>query len=192
VTDPIFGDTPLDGGQLWDQVWLRPLYTDPYWQGWRNVLAEALGEFYQSQWLMRWRRALVFAEGTQLLERGFEIAPNFPQPDGWNDERYRDVLIAMVPGVVATPTPAVLVGIAEALVEGGQTFVCYDEPPLSQRVSFFDVAIDDATNYLAALSRARPNGGQIFLTVHPDLLTAFTIGTSTIGGFDTLGTILVT
>lgn len=191
MTDPIFGDTPIDGGQTWDEVWLRPLYTDPYWIAWRNVWDAAMYEWAQSQWLTRWRRSLVTAEGQQLIDRGFEIAPNFPKPVGWTDERYRDVLIAMVPGVFATPTPAVLVGIATALLDGSQTFIAYDEPPLSQRVSFFDLPIDEATTYLAALSRARPNGGQIFVTAHPDALTTATIGTSTIGGPDTLGLILV-
>ncbi len=189
MTDPIYGNSPLDVGAQWDGTWLTPLNTDPFWIGWRNVWVAALTEANESQWLMRWRRAVTTAEGQQLIDRGLELG-FAPKPAGWTDERYRDVLVAIVPGAYATPTDKVYVGIADALTFGPQTFVFREELPLSMRVTFTDTSADEAINYRDALEYGRPHGSQFFIVSHRSAATTFRIGSSPIGGPHTIGTMI--
>lgn len=186
MTDPIYGDSPLDPTEQWDETFIVPLWADPYWQAWRNVAAAMLEEANESQWLMRWRRSLVTAEGQQLIDRGLELG-FAPKPAGWTDERYRDVLVAIFPGIYGTPTPAVEIGIANALIIPPQTFVAFEELPLSTRFEFTDTSADEGITYLTALDRGRPNGAQITVVSHPDAATQWTWGSSLWDSLDTFG-----
>jgi len=189
VTDPVYGDNPLDPAELWNGSFSPALVADPEWAGWRAVVVQLLADFLESQWLTRWRRALVTAEGEQLRVWGDQLS--YIQPDGWADSRWRDVLIALLPASLLPPTPEVVGNLATALLDVGQSWTHVEEFPLSDRFTFLETDADDADAYLSALDRARPEGAQYYLVAHPGGGgDPFIIDSSLIDGPDTIGLML--
>lgn len=185
MADPIYGTNPIDPGDLWDQTFRPPLVLDPEWVSWRNVMGFAFGEVAESQWLSRWRRPVSTAEGAQLDARGDELV--YPRPDGWSDDRYRPVLMAIEGASFSIQTTAVVFALADALLDGVQTMTFTEQYPCSATFVFLETSADDSVAYFSALDRARPRGCQFFLIAHPGGGGApFMIGTSTIDGPDTL------
>ena len=185
MTDPIYGDHPLDPGEMWDATFPPPLVLDPEWVALRSVWVSAIADVLESQWLTRWRGSVSTAEGIQLDTRGAEIV--YPRPDGWTDARYQAVVSAMTPASFARQTSTVAYNLATALLDGAQTMTFTEQYPCSATFTFLETDADDATAYNYALDRARPRGCQFQLVAHPGGgLDPFTIGTSEIGGPDTL------
>lgn len=185
MTDPIYGDNPIDPVEGWNETFRPPLVQDPEWVVWRAVFTGLVAEHLESAWLTRWRRSVLTAEGAQLAEHGAELG--YPQPVGWTEDRYRAVLVALLPASFAQPTTEVVGDLAEALLDVGQSFTFTEEWPCSARFTFLETDADDATAYASALDRARPRGCQYFLVAHPGGgLSPFILGTSTLDGPDTL------
>lgn len=191
MTDPVYGDTPIDGGEIWDNSFPVPLAADPYWLGWRAVWDGAIDELAQSQWLTRWRRSISSAEGQQLLDVGLGQVGYAPKPDGWTDDRYRAVLGAIAAAQGGDESPAALVAIADALIVAPQTFTIEEQLPGTILFTFLDTDANDAAAYLAALEFGRPKGERLLLEYHPDALTMFTLDASLLDGADVLGDLLV-
>jgi hypothetical protein len=190
MTDPVYGDNPFDATEAWNGTMPPVLALDPEWQAWRNVLVSMVNELLESQWLAMWRRDIMTAEGYQLSEIGTEFI--YPMPVGWTEERYREVLGAVMVASFCYPTAEVVGGLARALIDddAGQTMQYIEELPLAARFTYFDTDDDDAIAYLAALERARPPGTRFQLVAHPGGgADPFIIGTSLVGSTDTLGEI---
>lgn len=186
TSDPVYGDNPIDPLELWNATFRPPLIPDPYWTARRNVVTQMVRELLEAQWLTLWRRSIVTAVGAQLEARGDELA--YPQPVGWTDDRWRAVLIALLPASLARMSPEVVYDLATALLDTGQTFTALEEFPCSARFTYYETDQDDAIAYITALDRARPRGCQYYLVSHPGGgADPFTIDTSQIDGPDTLG-----
>lgn len=186
ATDPVYGNNPLDPGQMWDSTFRPILVLDPEWVIWRNVWEKLALEILESQWLTRWRRAITTAKGAQLDERELEIG--YLCPDGWIDERCQAVLSAIFAASYVIPTTETVYNLATALLDDGQSFTFEEEFPCSARFTYLNTPEDDAVSYFSALDRARARGCQYFLVAHPGGLgpDPFEIDTSTIDGPDTL------
>jgi hypothetical protein len=187
VTDPVYGDHPFDPTEAWNQSMVGVLAKDPEWKAWRNVLATMVRELLESQWLGMWRRDVMTAEGQQLVDLGEMFI--YPQPVGWDTERYREVLAAIMAASLSYPTCPVVANLARALVDEdqSQTLGYKEELPCAARFTYNETSEDDAIAYLAALERVRPPGTRFQVVAHPGGGgSPFTIGTSTIGGTDTL------
>lgn len=185
MTDPVYGDNPIDPEQLWNETFRPALLQDPYWIARRNVLVQMVRDVLEALWLTRWRTSVMTAEGVQLTERGAEL--QYLQPDGWTEGRYRNVLIALLPATFARLTPAVVGAVATALLDVGQSFTSVEYAPCSAEFTFLDTDAEDAIAYFTVLNeRARPKGCQYFLIAHDGVAPPFTIDTSTIDGPDTL------
>ncbi len=190
MTDPVYGDNPFDPIEAWNGTMVPALALDPEWQVWRNVLATCLAELLESQWLGMWRRDIMTAEGAQLDDLGEEWL--YPKPIGWTDERYQEVLGAIMVASISYPTASVVGGLARALIDVGQTMMYLEELPLAARFTYFDTSADDAAAYIAALDRARPPGSWFGVVAHPGgMAPPFVIGTSIIGDTDTLSELFV-
>ena len=186
MTDPIYGDNPIDPGQLWDES-IRPILAlDPEWVYWRNVWEQIMLELLESQWLTRWRRAVTTASGAQLDEREEEIG--YLCPDGWTDDRCQAVLAAIFAASYIQPTTQIVYNLADALLDVGQSFHFAEEFPCTARFTFFETDADDAVSYASALDRARARGCQYFLVAHPGGgADPFIVDTSLVDGPDTIG-----
>lgn len=184
MTDPVYGDNPINPTQLWNGSFRPPLMQDPYWVARRNVFAQMMADLLEALWLTRWRIAVMTAEGAQLTARGVEL--DYLQPDGWTEDRYRDVLVALLPATFARLTPAVVSGLAFALLDVGQSVTAVEYAPCSAHFTYLNTDADDGIAYFSALDRARPKGCQYYLTAHDGVNPPFTIDTSTIDGPDTL------
>lgn len=185
MTDPVYGDNPIDPEQLWDETFRPALRDDPLWQARRAVFTTMVGHLLESLWLIRWRTSVLTAEGYQLQTRGAEL--QYLQPDGWTEDRYRAVLVALLPATFARLTPAVVGAVATALLDVGQTFTSKEYAPCSAQFTYLNTDADDAIAYFTVLNdRARPKGCQYYLTAHDGVNPPFTIDTSTIDGPDTL------
>jgi len=188
VTDPVYGDHPFDPEEAWNESLLGVLAKDPEWKAWRNVLATMVRELLESQWLGMWRRDIMTAEGKQLADLGEEFL--YPLPDGWDVERYREVLGAIMAASLSYPTCPVVANLARALVDEDQSQVLgyREDLPLAARFTYLETDENDAIAYTAALERVRPPGTRFGVVAHPGGGGApFIIGTSIIGGTDTLG-----
>lgn len=185
VTDPIYGDNPIDPGEQWDTAFRYPLQPDPIYTAIRNVWVGALLEALESQWLTRWRRAVTTAVGAQLDVWGDQL--DYIQPAGWTDDRYQAVLTALFPASFARLTPEVVFGLATALLDVGQSFTAVEEWPCAARFTYQETDADDAKAYISALDRARPRGSEYVLVAHPGGGDdPFIVGTSQVAGPDTL------
>ncbi|HUV48038.1 MAG TPA: hypothetical protein VMX11_03585 [Actinomycetes bacterium] len=190
MTDPVYGDNPIDPGEIWDASFRPVLVQDPTWVHWRNVVVAASIEYLDSQWSVRWRRATTTATGKALDDRGLEVG--LLRPAGWTDDRYRAVLVAILPGSFAVPTTEVAFNMATALLVPPQTVQFIEQYPNTATFEYTDATLDDAQSYLATLEYARPWGCQFALVYHPDVLTTAKVGISTVGGPDTVAGRLTT
>lgn len=185
TTDPIYGDNPIDPAELWNATFRPPLIPDPYWTARRNVATQMLRDLLEAQWLTRWRTAVLTAVGVQLETLGAELA--YDQPVGWTEDRWRAVLVALLPASLARLTTDVVEALAKALLDTGQSVTAVEEAPCSARFTYLETSADDAGAYISALDRARPRGCQYHLVAHPGGGgDPFTIDTSEIDGPDTL------
>lgn len=185
TAETVYGEHPIDPFELWNESFIPALVNDPEWIALRNVIARMMRDYLRSQWLIRWRRALTTAMGEQLRRRGEEL--NYLQPEGWSEDRYRNVLIALLPAALLYITPEIVGNLAKALLDDGQSFTMREEGPCSARFTFLETSADEAVSYLAALNRARHPGCQYFLVAHPGGdASPFVVGTSAVGGPDTL------
>jgi hypothetical protein len=185
VTDPIYGDNPIDPTQLWNETFRPPLLGVMPFVAVRDVFGQMMSDLLESLWLTRWRRAVLTAEGYQLTERGEELA--FLQPDGWTEDRYRDVLVALLPATFGRLTPQVVGNVATALLDVGQTFTMEEYAACSAEFVYYATSADDGQSYFSVLNgRARPKGCQYRLIAHDGVGAPFTVDTSTIDGPDTL------
>lgn len=187
MTDPVFGDNPIDPVALWNDTFRPALLSDPEWQIWRAVMASMMGDLLESQWLTRWRRSIMTAEGAQLQLWGGQL--NYLQPMGWTEDRYRAVLIALLPASFGHPTTDVAFNLAEALLDVGQSFTAQEEWPATSRFTFLATDPNDAIAYLTALNRARASGHQYYLVAH-DGGDPFVLDTSLLDSPDTLALML--
>jgi hypothetical protein len=189
MTDPVYGDNPIDTPQLWLGSIVPPLANDPEMEAWRVATATLFQAIAEDQWLTRWRTAATTAEGVQLDELGEAVG--YPRPDGYGDDRYRAILVALLPGIWQRPTPPVFAALLDALVVAPQTATMVEELPLAARFTFLETGTDDALNYFAALERIRPRGAQFFAVFEPPGGgDAFEIDTSTINGPDVIAQLL--
>jgi hypothetical protein len=185
MTDPVYGDNPIDPGALWDGA-IAPIFaTEPSTVVTRNVWSAGVQALIDDEWLIRWRTSATQAEGVQLDEHGNAI--NYPRPDGWTDDRYKPVVLALLPTVLGRITPPRVTDVAFALLDGIQTFTVVEPTHCTAVFTFLDTSLDDATAYASALNRARNKGTRYVITYHPGGGTGpFTLDVSTLDGPDTL------
>lgn len=186
MTDPVYGDHPIDPQFLWDSTIRPSLAGIAVVRDLGVVWSQALAEILEADWLTRWRRTLATAEGVQLDT--WAATFSYLCPDGWSEDRCRAVLMAIVPAALATPTTARAFAVATAVLDVGQTVTYEDEFPCSGRFTFLDTSADDAISYVVALERARPRACQFFVVAHPGGGgPPFVINSSQISGLDTIG-----
>jgi hypothetical protein len=186
MTDPVYGDNPIDPEALWNEG-IRPATWKielEYQMG--LVAQQAMAELLESLWLTRWRTSLATAEGIQLDTRASELG--FLCPDGWSEARCQATLQAIFAAALVVQTPAVAYALATAMLDVGQSVTMFEELPCAARFVFLETSSDDAISYATALDRARPNGHQFYVVAHPGGGgSPFVIDSSTIDGPDTLG-----
>ena len=185
MTDPIYGDNPIDPVALWNDTFRPTLVLINSHSGSRTVVSQMFDELLESQWLTRWRTSLVTSEGAQLEIWGNQLG--YIKPVGWTDDRYKAVLVALFHASFALDTPDVVFDLANALLDVGQTFTFDEFPPCTGRFTFYNTDPGEAVAYTSALNRARSNGHQYYVVAHDGLTTPFVFGTSLFGGPDTFG-----
>ncbi len=185
MTDPVYGDNPLDPEMRWEETILPAMSGDPEWTAIRNVTAEVQLEANESQWLTRWRRAVTTAEGYQLDQRGEEL--RYIRPVGWTDDYYRAVLVALLPGIFGRATPGVVYGLCTALAVAPQTFTMEEPTHCTGLFTWLETSLDQALSISSALERIRPPGHRYFVIFFDGPgADAFTIDVSALDGPDLL------
>jgi len=167
MTDPIYGSSPVDAGERWDDT-LRPcLRNDLEMQGWRTLIADAMDELAASQWAIHWRtKSPLTAQGIHLDARGLDLG--ILRPDGWDDERYQPVVAAVDGAVFSNRPSSVTATFASALVSGAQTWEMSTPAPLTYVVYFYGVTADEVQTYFTVLERGRPRGVRMILVYSPE------------------------
>lgn len=186
MTDPIYGDNPIDPDDAWYRSMRPPLVTDPEIDVWRRVITGAMLEVLESSWLVRWRaKSPVTAAGAHLDAFGSSLA--FPRPDGWADTRYRPVVVAIDGATLSGKQPQVTSALADALVDGAQTWEMIAPAPASYVVVFYSLSSDEAQTYRDVLERGRKRGIR-FLLLYSTVpkANAFVLDVSQLDGPDLL------
>ncbi len=185
--DPKYGLAPNPTIELWNQLFAGNLTIfDDEWEAWRAVISDVMGQFLQSQWQVRWRRALSEAEGVQLDEYGETFG--YLRPDGFDDTRYRGVLLAIFAAALTYPTIARARAVADALLGPGQSYVVSEEGSLVACWTFFGTSQLDIGAFRSALEYARAYGVQfVFKGFDGPVADAFRIDISEIDGPDQIG-----
>jgi hypothetical protein len=190
VTDPIYGDNPIDVGLLWDSTFRPPLVNDAEMKVWRAVVVGAVDEKNESSWLIRWRVGSVLtAEGVHMDNLGDEL--KFPRPDGWDDDRYRAALVPIEGVVLTLKVPARTVALAAGLTDAqpGQSFKVAQLVDIGAAycVAFFGVSANEMQTYRVVMEYGRPKGVEMCLVFSPfPEDEVFTIEVSEIGGPDVI------
>jgi hypothetical protein len=166
TTDSVYGESPLDQRARWDETMRPPLVNDPEFQVWRTVIGGAVAELAESSWRVRWRtKSIVTALGAHLEAHGKDL---LLRPDGWSDERYRNVLIP-IEGVFGTNRPpSATKALAEGLVNGSQTWLVTRADPLTYIVYFFELTENEAKTYFSVLNLGRPTAVRFVLVYSPE------------------------
>jgi hypothetical protein len=186
MTDPIYGDTPLDPEQRWWDTMRPPLVNDPEMLAWKEVITAAMLELNQSSWLVRWRtKSVVTAEGIHLDAKGRDL--RFLRPDGWDDDRYRNVLIPLDGIAFGGRPPSATAELAEGLVDGAQTWELATADPMTYIVRFFGITADEALTYFSVLNLARPKAVRMVLEHSTEVAAdVFELDSSLLDGTDVL------
>lgn len=186
MTDPIYGDNPVDPDYRWWQTMRPPLVNDPEIEVWRNVIGGAVGDLLESSWSVRWRTGSVMtALGVHLDALGDDLG--FPRPDGWDADRYRAALIPIEGAAGTRRTPAATKALAGGLADGSQTWLISQADPLTYVVYFFGVSDDEAMTYYSVLDRGRPTAVRMVLVYSPSAAEdVFTLDSSLLDGPDVL------
>jgi hypothetical protein len=162
MTDPIYGDNPIDPEQRWWDTMRPPLVNDAEMLVWKEVLTEAMLEVAESSWLVRWRtKSVVTAVGIHLDAKGKDLG--FLRPDGWDDERYQNALIPIDGISFGVRTPSATADLAAGLVDGAQTWGMAVADPMTYVVSFFGITSDEALTYFSVLNLGRPKAVRMAL-----------------------------
>lgn len=186
MTDPIYGDNPIDPDDAWYRSMRPPLVNDPEIDTWRRVNSAAMLEVLESSWLVRWRaKSPVTAEGVHLS--AFGSALKFPRPDGWSDDRYQPVVVAIDGATLSGKQPQVTAALADALVDGVQTWEMLQPAPATYVVVFYSLSADEAQTYRDVLERGRKRGIR-FLLIYSTVPKAgsFVLDVSLLDGPDIL------
>lgn len=170
MTDPIYGDSPIDVGLLWDSTLRPPLVNDDEMKVWRAVVVGAVDEKNESSWLIRWRVGSVLtAEGVHLDNLGTEL--KFPRPDGWDDDRYRAALVPIEGVVLTLKVPSRTVALAAGLTDAqpGQSFKVAQLVDIGAVycVLLFGVDANEVQTYRTVLEYGRPKGVELCLLFTP-------------------------
>ncbi len=189
ATDPKFGDHPYPVLKEWNRAILPGLREDPEWRVWREVVVELLLELLESQWRLRHRRALLYAEADQLAEWSTELG--FICPISWSEDRCRAVLTALYQLSFQDPTPDGVWALLEASIEPPQTAYFEEVYPAGALFTLLESDSNTAIAVFTALDRARARGVRYRLISHPgDGAAPFIVGSSTVGGPDTVASML--
>jgi hypothetical protein len=190
MTDPTYGDNPIDVEDLWYRTMRPPLVNDPEINVWRQVVTEAAQEILDSSWLVRWRVGFMLtAEGVHLDAAYADIG--LVRPDGWSDDRARPVGVA-VEGAIGTGRGVdVTRAIADALEQPGQTWEMTRPAPATYVVLFYAITDDEAQTYRSFLEYGRKKGIR-FLMVYSNAAKAdtFTLDVSLLDGPNVLAKII--
>lgn len=186
MTDPVYGDNPLDPDARWYQTMRPPLVNDPEIQVWRVVIGAAVREMAESSWLVRWRtKSVASAEGVHLDAHGLDVG--LMRPDGWDEQRYRNVLVPVVGAMSGNRPPSVTKALAAGLVHGGQTWKLSRPGALVYVVYFFGLTPNEALTYFDVLNLGRPTSVRLVLVYSPEAeADVFELDESELDGDDVL------
>ena len=157
MTDPTYGDNPIDPGARWDQLMRPPLVNDDEVQALRTVVVAMMLELLESSWSVRWRVGSVLtSEGVHLDA----VASDFKllRPDGWSDDRWRAALIPIDAAFLSNRTVDGTKALAAGLAQPGQTWEIDRPGNLEYIVYFFGITADEAEIYREILEFGRPKG----------------------------------
>lgn len=196
MTDPTYGDNPLDAELRWFQTMRPPLVNDPEIRAWQAVIKDSMGELAESSWSVRWRtKSASTAFGVHLDAKGADLGFLRPGVDPWDDDRYRATLLAIEGATIGNRPPSVTSALADALIQDGQTWEMTQADPLTYRVYMYGLTADDAVAYFDVLRLGKPTAIRLVM-VHstepkagtfvldstdmdgPDLLVALTTSES--------------
>lgn len=186
MTDPIYGDSPIDIDQRWWESMRPPLVNDPEIVAWQAVIKGVFGEIAASAWLVRWRTKSVYtALGVHLDAKGRDL--NFIRPDSWDDDRYSSALIPIEGAAFGIRPPSATAALAEGLVTGTQAWEMITADPLTYVVVFYELTVDESLTYFTVLNLARPRGVRFVLVYSPEAKAdVFVLDDSLLDGPDIL------
>jgi len=157
MPDPDYGPSPVDLDKRWYQTMRPPLVNDPEIEVWRAVVTGHFGQQADSAWSVRWRtNSVQTAVGVHLDALALDLG--FLRPDGWSDDRFQAVAIAIDGAVLSNRPPSVTQALATALVQPGQTFELEQTASLVYVVTFYAITDDEALTYCSVLDYGRPKG----------------------------------
>lgn len=186
MTDPIYGDPPIDVVIEWSEGMWPALLVDPEILAWRATITDAITELVDSAWSVQWRcKSPATAIGIHLDAFGEGLEQ--PRPDGWDDDRYRPVVVALDGSTPGRRVVDTTIAIANALVFGSQAWELLEADPHTYVVFFFELPTAEAATYLAILDRGRPKGFRMILAYSEQPKAgAFVLDESDLDGPDVL------
>ena len=186
MSDPLYGDNPIDALDTWYRYSRPPLVNDAESSVWKTVIVAMMNDLLESSWLVRWRvGSPVTAEGIHLDAVGADFG--LLRPDGWGDERWGPVLVAVDGAFISGRTPDVTAALADALEQPGQSWEMDRPGNLEYVVYFYGISADEAETYREILEFGRPKGvGFEFIWSNAPKADTFVLDDSLLDGPDVL------